>query len=173
MAFDFAQNVSAHAQKCGRGPQAIWSRTSPDIHRLGIVPSAAVGATKWPELAELLSGYVYPAFLGNNSSSFNDGGLSAIVKANMTNTNIVKSISDAPFQDFASSILPLYNGPHVSIRIGSTSPDEFKVPKALLCKQSPYFAATFEGDFKEARDHSTILEEVDGVVTTRSFQMLL
>ncbi|CZR67954.1 uncharacterized protein PAC_17853 [Phialocephala subalpina] len=100
--------------------------------------------------------------------------LSATVKANMSNTNIVKSISEAPFQDFASSrILPLYNGPHVSIRIGSTSPDEFKVPKALLCKQSPYFAATFEGNFKEGRDHSTTLEEVDGVVTTRSFQMLL
>ncbi|KAF8857721.1 hypothetical protein BDZ45DRAFT_726484 [Acephala macrosclerotiorum] len=91
----------------------------------------------------------------------------------MSNTNIVKGIYEAPFQDFASSILPLYHGPHVSIRIGSTSPDEFKVPKALLCKQSPYFAATFEGNFKEGRDQSTTLEEVDGVVTTRSFQMLL
>jgi hypothetical protein len=49
MAFDFAQNVSAHAQKRGQDPQATLSRTSPDIHRLGIVPSAAVGATKWPE----------------------------------------------------------------------------------------------------------------------------
>ena len=70
-------------------------------------------------------------------------------------------------------ILPLYLGPHVSIRIGSTSPDEFKVSKALICNQSPYFAATFEGNFKEGRDQSTILDEVDGVVTTRSFQMLL
>ena len=49
----------------------------------------------------------------------------------------------------------------------------YKLSKALLCEQSPYFAATFNGKFKEDEDQSTILEEVDGVVTIRSFQMLV
>jgi hypothetical protein len=70
-------------------------------------------------------------------------------------------------------VLPLYHGPEVTICIGSTSRNEYKLSKALLCKQSPYFAATFEGNFKEGDSQSTILEEVDGVVTTRSFQMLV
>jgi len=70
-------------------------------------------------------------------------------------------------------IFPLYHGPLVSIRIGSSSQDEFRVSRDLLCRQSPYFAATFWGNFKEGIDQSTTLEEEDGVVTTQSFQMLL
>jgi len=31
----------------------------------------------------------------------------------------------------------------------------------------------FEGPFKEGKEQSTILEEVDAVVTLRSFQMLV
>lgn len=42
----------------------------------------------------------------------------------------------------------------------------------MLCKQSPYFAATFNGEFKEGKEQSTTLEEIDGVVSTQSFQML-
>jgi hypothetical protein len=45
--------------------------------------------------------------------------------------------------------------------------------KALLCKQSPYFAATFEGKFQEGEEQSTTLTEVDGVVSTRSFELLV
>ena len=42
-----------------------------------------------------------------------------------------------------------------------------------MCRQSKYFATTFERDFKEGTEQSTILEEINGVVSTRSFEMLL
>jgi hypothetical protein len=47
-----------------------------------------------------------------------------------------------------------------------------EIAKEIICKQSPYFAATFKGNFKEGEDQLTTLEEIDGVVSTRSFQML-
>ena len=43
----------------------------------------------------------------------------------------------------------------------------------MLCKQSKYFAATFEGAFREGEDQSTTLAEIDGVVSTRSFELLV
>ena len=106
----------------------------------------------------------------------------------MASTNAQERLFDAAFKDFATSLvvsnihylfpantyrlLPLYSGPQVTIRIGSAS-HEYKLPKALLCKQSPYFAATFGGPFKEGEEQSTTLEEIDGVVSTQSFQMLV
>ncbi|KAH9208534.1 hypothetical protein DL95DRAFT_467681 [Leptodontidium sp. 2 PMI_412] len=89
----------------------------------------------------------------------------------MSSTNLQKRFLDAPFEDFATSLLPLYSGPQVTIRISFAS-HEYILPKALLCKQSPYFAAAFEGNFKEGEDQSTTLEVIDGVGSTRSFQML-
>ncbi|CZR63104.1 uncharacterized protein PAC_13001 [Phialocephala subalpina] len=86
----------------------------------------------------------------------------------MASTNAQERLLDSAFEDFATSLLPLYSGPQVTIRIGSAS-HEYKLPKALLCKQSPYFAAMFEGSFKEGEEQSTTLEEV----TPRSFQMLV
>jgi hypothetical protein len=100
--------------------------------------------------------------------------------------NTAKRLLDAPYQDFVASYavqslinvsfliwnlssLPLYSGPHVKVRIGSTD-REYVLSKALLC---PYFAATFEGEFREGQDQSTILTEEEGVVTPRSFQMLV
>jgi hypothetical protein len=74
--------------------------------------------------------------------------------------------------NIANSLLPLYSGPEVTIRIGSAS-HEYRLPRALICKQSPYFAAKFEGDFKEGAEQSATLEEIDGVVSTRSFEMLV
>jgi len=68
--------------------------------------------------------------------------------------------------------LPLYSGPLVTIRIGSSS-REYKLSKALLCKQSPYFKATFEGKFQEGKEQSTTLKEEDGVVSVRSFELLV
>jgi len=90
----------------------------------------------------------------------------------MSSTNAQERILNATFEDFATSLLPLYSGPQVTIRIGSAS-YEYRLPKALLCKQSPYFAATFEGPFREGEEQSTTLEEIDGVVSTQSFQMLV
>lgn len=72
----------------------------------------------------------------------------------------------------ATRLFPLYSGRKVTIRIGSAS-HEYKLPKALLCKQSTYLTAMFEGPFKEGEEQSATLEEEDGVVTPRSFQMLV
>jgi hypothetical protein len=77
------------------------------------------------------------------------------------------------FELVLRSLLPLFSGPEVVIRIGSAS-HEYRLPKALLCRQYPYFAAMFEeGHFKEGAEQSTTLEEIDGVVSTRSFEMLM
>jgi hypothetical protein len=70
------------------------------------------------------------------------------------------------------SLLPLYSGPHVKVRIGCTG-HEYVLSKAILCRQSPYFAATFEGEFQEGQYQSTTLTEEEGVVTHRSFEMLI
>ena len=70
------------------------------------------------------------------------------------------------------SLLSLYSDPYVIIRIGSAS-YEYKLSKALLCKQSLYFAATFEGQFQEGEQQSTTLVEIDGVVSARSFKLLV
>jgi hypothetical protein len=106
----------------------------------------------------------------------------------MASTNAQERLLDAAFEDFATSLvlsniyylfpgntyrlLPLYSGPQVTIRIESAS-HEYKLPKALLCKQSPYFAAMFEGPFREGEEQATTLEEINGVVTPRSFQMFV
>jgi len=77
----------------------------------------------------------------------------------MASTHAQERLLDAAFEHFATSLLPLYSGPQVTIRIGSAS-HEYKLPKALLCKQSPYLAAMFEGPFKEGEEQSTTLEEI-------------
>jgi hypothetical protein len=38
----------------------------------------------------------------------------------------------------------------------------------MLCKQSTYFAATFEGRFQEGEEQSTTLAEIGGVVSTEA-----
>ena len=70
------------------------------------------------------------------------------------------------------SLLPLYSGPRVKVRIGSAS-HEYELSKAILCKQSPYFAATFKGEFLEGGNQSTTLAEIDGIVSPQSFEMLV
>ncbi|RDL37304.1 Uncharacterized protein BP5553_04737 [Venustampulla echinocandica] len=90
----------------------------------------------------------------------------------MPTENTVKGILDAPYQDFIASFLPLYSGPCVKVRVGSAG-HEYELSKAILCKQSLYFAKTFQGGFREGQDQSTTLTEVEGVVTQRSFEMLV
>ncbi|KAJ5586942.1 uncharacterized protein N7459_002707 [Penicillium hispanicum] len=74
--------------------------------------------------------------------------------------------------NFANSILSLYHGPQVKIRIASAE-REFIVSRELLCTQSTYFAKLFEGGFSEAQTQSATLEEIPGVVSVRSLGMLL
>jgi len=72
------------------------------------------------------------------------------------------------------SFLPLYPGPLVTIRIGAGSDHEYKLSRTLICSQSSYFEKMFEeGKFKEAEEQSAVLELIDGVLTVRSFNMLV
>ncbi|KAF4636058.1 hypothetical protein G7Y89_g2031 [Cudoniella acicularis] len=79
----------------------------------------------------------------------------------MSTEHLTKKILDAPYQDFMASLLPLYSSPRVKVRIPSAS-REYELSKVILWKQSPYFAATFEGEFREGQDQSTTLTEIDG-----------
>lgn len=90
----------------------------------------------------------------------------------MSSTNPEERITDTPFEGFATSLVPLYSGPQVTIRIGSTS-RKYKLLKTLICKQSPYFAAAFEGGFREGEEQSITLTEIDDVVSIRSFELLV
>lgn len=67
----------------------------------------------------------------------------------------------------------MISGPQVTIRIGDGGP-AYNVSKLLLSDHSPYFSAMFaQGNFKESQDNSATLEEIEGVVTPGSFQMLV
>ncbi|KAG4434180.1 hypothetical protein IFR05_010338 [Cadophora sp. M221] len=68
----------------------------------------------------------------------------------MSGENINGSKLNKPFGTFAKSLLPLFCGPEVAIRIGSHS-YTYRFPKDLLCSQSSHFAAMFkEAQFKES-----------------------
>ncbi|KAL4946582.1 hypothetical protein BDV06DRAFT_87525 [Aspergillus oleicola] len=82
----------------------------------------------------------------------------------------MRSLCDVPSDEFVKSCLPLFDGPAVEITIGELS---YHVPKALLCRHSPYFSAMFDGQFKESTSRSTILEEIEGIVSERSVSMFL
>lgn len=66
-----------------------------------------------------------------------------------------------------SSIIPLYHGPYVKIRV-NPSGDEYTVSKPLLCRESAYFSAMFEGEFLEGHQQTAILDEMEGVISARS-----
>ncbi|KAL2859489.1 hypothetical protein BJX68DRAFT_116141 [Aspergillus pseudodeflectus] len=77
---------------------------------------------------------------------------------------------DVPYDDFAETYLPSFHKPLVTIEIGNAS---FEVSKPLVCRHSPYFSAMFEGHFKESKENSATLAEVEGVVSIRSFKLFL
>lgn len=68
--------------------------------------------------------------------------------------------------------LPLYSGPEVTFRIASTN-SEYKLFKALVCQHTLVFKAKFEGSFLEGQEQETTLVEEDGIVSIRSFQLLV
>ncbi|KAI9367343.1 hypothetical protein BJX61DRAFT_538144 [Aspergillus egyptiacus] len=76
----------------------------------------------------------------------------------------------APYGVFVKSFLPLYHGPQAVIKLGTAT---YKVSKALLTGYSSYFAAMFDGNFKEGEEQSADLQEIEGVLLTRSFEILL
>ncbi|KAL2836691.1 hypothetical protein BJX68DRAFT_34389 [Aspergillus pseudodeflectus] len=88
----------------------------------------------------------------------------------MTSEEPIGNLLDMSYEEFAKVSLPLYHGPMVKIKIGPTAYD---VSKTLLCNRSPYFAGMFNGKFKEGQEHSAVLEEIEGVVSNRSFRLFL
>lgn len=66
----------------------------------------------------------------------------------------------------------MYHGPVVKIRIKS-SDYEYRVSKDLLCRESTYFSAMFESEFKEGQQLTAILEDIEGVVSVQSLEALL
>ncbi|TVY33030.1 hypothetical protein LSUB1_G008053 [Lachnellula subtilissima] len=73
----------------------------------------------------------------------------------------------------ANSLLPKFSGPQVTIRVGEHGP-AYQVSKDILCADSPYFSAMFPaGHFKEGAENAAVLEEIEGVITPRSFQALV
>ncbi|KAJ5549237.1 hypothetical protein N7513_006471 [Penicillium frequentans] len=81
-------------------------------------------------------------------------------------------MSEGSDKSFARSILPLYHGSFVKIRIES-SHREYKVSKEIICRESTYFSAMFEGKFKEGQEQTAILEEIEGVISVQSLEAFL
>ncbi|GKZ67641.1 hypothetical protein AnigIFM50267_002127 [Aspergillus niger] len=79
---------------------------------------------------------------------------------------------DMPDDNFTESLLPLHNGPYVTLQVGSEG-RKYKVSRPLLCKHSPYFRAMFESGYKESHEQAVTMHEIEGVVTERSLEMLL
>jgi hypothetical protein len=66
--------------------------------------------------------------------------------------------------------LPLYHASVVKVKVGTAI---YEVSKALLCKDSPYFTAMFNGAFKEGEEQSVVLKELEEVVSVRGFELFL
>lgn len=82
------------------------------------------------------------------------------------------SLSEALSKLQIISILPLYQGPLVEIRI-LPSNNEYTISKSLLCAESPVFSAMFKGEFLEARQLTVEMEEMEDVITVRSVEALI
>ncbi|PMD52302.1 uncharacterized protein K444DRAFT_258297, partial [Hyaloscypha bicolor E] len=81
-------------------------------------------------------------------------------------------ITDASSVDFVKTYLPHYSGPQVKVQIGS--PDhEYTLSKAILCQHYRYFANMFDGGFKEGKEDIAKLDELEGTVSVRSFELLI
>lgn len=72
------------------------------------------------------------------------------------------------------SLLPLFSGPQVFLRLGKDGPT-YKVSQALICAQSPYFAAIFtrKSSLKQGETQEAILTETYGIVSDSSVKALI
>ncbi|KAJ5741203.1 uncharacterized protein N7511_008520 [Penicillium nucicola] len=74
--------------------------------------------------------------------------------------------------EFCTSILPLYCGPHVKIRI-DFSDHEYTVSKGLLCAESSYFSAILEKQDPGSQQQTATLSKVEGIVSRQSVEALI
>ncbi|KAJ5460772.1 uncharacterized protein N7458_002324 [Penicillium daleae] len=84
----------------------------------------------------------------------------------------MSDLFDVTHSEFVKNILPLYQGPQVTIRLVPSN-TEYKVPKPLICKDSSYFAAMFESEFIEGQTKTVDMKEIEDVVSPRSMEALL
>lgn len=70
------------------------------------------------------------------------------------------------------SILPQYAGPQVTIRL-MPSGRIYRLSKNMICSQSDYFKAMFEGDFQEGVSQTATMDEMEGAVSVSSFELLV
>ncbi|KAJ5628274.1 hypothetical protein N7490_010502 [Penicillium lividum] len=82
------------------------------------------------------------------------------------------NLPEASAKEFAVTLLPLYRHPTVKIQI-SSSDHKYEISKYLLCKDSTYFTAMFEGNFAEGEQQVATLQELEGVVSVQSFEALI
>lgn len=71
-----------------------------------------------------------------------------------------------------SSILPLFHGPSVKLRI-QPSNKEYTISKDLLCAKSPVFSRMFSGEFLESQQQTATLEETEDDISVRSLEALI
>lgn len=64
------------------------------------------------------------------------------------------------------------HGPFVKIQVKPGNYG-YLVSKRRLCRESQYFLAMFEKDFKEGQEQTGTLEEIEGVISARSLEALL
>ncbi|KAF9885059.1 hypothetical protein FE257_000790 [Aspergillus nanangensis] len=88
----------------------------------------------------------------------------------MSTNGLSGALHEMSYEEFAKHQIPRYHGPMVKIEIGVTV---YHVSKIILCETSRYFARMFDGNFKEGEAQSAVLEKVEGVVSNRSFELLL
>ncbi|CAG8219376.1 unnamed protein product [Penicillium salamii] len=76
---------------------------------------------------------------------------------------------DTSAEHFVANILPLCNGPSVTLPL-QPSIKEYVVSRNLLCAESPVFSAMLNGNFKESQQQKATIEEMKDVVSVRNFQ---
>ncbi|CAG8220071.1 unnamed protein product [Penicillium salamii] len=81
-------------------------------------------------------------------------------------------VSNSTSNKTKAHLCSVLSSPRVTIRI-SNGIQEYKVSRELLCEQSPYFAAMFQGKFREAKDQSVTLQAMEGVISEQSFEGLV
>jgi BTB/POZ domain len=75
-----------------------------------------------------------------------------------------------PFLTVLYRWIPLYSSPQVTIHIMPAN-RTYTLSKDLLCTQSAYFKAAFEGNFQEAQNQTLSLTEMLDVVSIPGFEM--
>lgn len=75
-------------------------------------------------------------------------------------------------QMFVYSSLPSLHGPLVKIQLNPFGA-EYTLSRAVLVSRCPYIARMFSGSFREGIEQYATIEEIEGVISVKSFEVLL